>query len=64
MKVGDLVSLKMKKTQPPQDPQFAVVLVVDADGDGSVRSKVAWQHSPGRQTTLPASYFEVLSETR
>ena len=26
MKVGDLVSLKMKKTQPPQVPRVAIVL--------------------------------------
>jgi hypothetical protein len=62
MQVGDLVSLKMKKTQPPQEPQRAVVLDVFIDQDGFEKVAVGWMTSGhGRGQDLYAEIFEVIS---
>jgi hypothetical protein len=64
MKVGDLVSLKMKKTQPPQEPQRAIVLDVFIDQDGFEKIKVAWQNSVAIGNMANSRLFEVISESR
>jgi len=61
MKVGDLVSLKMKKTQPPQEPQRAVVLDVYIDQNGFEQMEIAWQHCAAIGI-MPPRLFEVISE--
>jgi hypothetical protein len=63
MQVGDLVSLKMKKTQPPQEPHFAIVLDKYIDQNGFEQVEVAWQHSPAIGK-MPPGLFEVISESR
>ena len=63
MKVGDLVTLKMKKTQPPQQPQRAIVLDSFIDQDGFAQLEVVWTNGH-KQSRLRAELFEVLSESR
>ena len=63
MKVGDLVSLKMKKTQPPQIPRRAVVLNTWRDHKGKLREvDVMW--TEGNVRRFRAGLFEVINESR
>ena len=65
MKVGDLVSLKMKKTQPPQEPQRAIVTDIYTDQDGFEKIEVAWMiPGAGLVRAFYAELFEVISESR
>ena len=63
MKVGDLVSLKMKKTQPPQEAHRAIVLDVYIDLNGLEQLEIAWQHCPAIGI-MPPRLFEVISASR
>lgn len=67
MKVGDLVTLKMKKTRPPQEPHRAIITDKYTDQDGFVRLLVAWMtpatSRPFRSILRP-EHFEVVSESR
>ena len=64
MKVGDLVSLKMKKTNPPQQPMIGVVIWVDRRKNPS-QIKVHWQkHGRAVYAMCPTKFHEVLSESR
>ena len=49
MKVGDLVSLKMKKTQPLQEARHAIVLDVYIDQNGFELAKIMWGRNRGDQ---------------
>ena len=73
MKIGDLVSLKMKKTQPPQVPRHGLVLnmwrnhkgmllEIDVMWTESSRSVVGAVDAPIRR--LRADLFEVVDECR
>lgn len=63
MKVGDLVSLKMKKTQPPQVPRHGVVLNLWRNHKGKlVEIEVMWEE--GNVKRFRPDLFEVLSESR
>ena len=65
MKIGDLVSLKMKKTQPPQEPQRAIITDFYIDQDGFEKVEVAWMiPGAGLIRDFYAEIFEVISETR
>ena len=65
MKVGDLVSLKMKKTQPAQEPQRAVVTDFYIDQDGFEKVEVAWMiPGGGLIRDFYPELFEVISESR
>jgi hypothetical protein len=64
MKVGDLVSLKMKKTQPPQVPRYAIVLNVWRNHKGSVLEvEVMWPECTGVGKRFRPDLFEVISGT-
>ena len=68
MKVGDLVTLKMKKTQPLQEPHRAIITDKYTDQDGFVRLEVVWMTPmtavmPYRSILRP-EHFEVISESR
>ena len=63
MKVGDLVTLKMKKTQPPQQPQRAIVTDKYIDQNGFLQLEVVWLNGH-KQLRLRAELFEVISESR
>ena len=65
MKVGDLVSLKMKNSQPPQIPRHAVVLNTWRNHKGKLLEiEVMWSdalvYCPTRR--IRADLFEVISE--
>lgn len=69
MKVGDLVSLIMKKTSPPQEAQLAVVIevsgnpFVDEKFFKPSQVKVLWQrHGTVSRWMCPTKFHEVLSE--
>ena len=70
MKVGDLVSLKMKKTSPPQEPMIGVVVEVTGNPFASIHHlpsqiKVHWQkHNHESPWMLPTKFHEVISESR
>lgn len=65
MKVGDLVSLKMKKTQPPQVPRHAIVLNVWRNHKGKLLEvEVMWPECTGISKRFRAGLFEVISESR
>lgn len=67
MKIGDLVSLKMKKTQPPQPPQHALVLNTWNIGFGMLAEiEVMWLESraAGVSKKYRAAAFEVISESK
>ena len=65
MKVGDLVSLKMKKTQPPQIPHHAVVLETWRNHKGQLLEIVVmWGEAHGQIRRFRADLFEVVSESR
>ena len=64
MKVGDLVSLRMKKTNPPQEPMIGVVIWVEPRKKPS-QIRVHWQkHNCDSRTMCPTKFHEVLSEGR
>ena len=68
MKVGDLVTLKMKKTRPAQEPHHAIITDKYIDQDGFVRLEVVWMTPmtavmPYRSILRP-EHFEVISESR
>jgi hypothetical protein len=61
MKVGDLVSLKMKKTQPPQVPRHAIVLNTWRNHKGkTLEVEVMWGEGTGISKRFRADLFEVL----
>ena len=63
MKVGDLVSLKMKNTQPPQVPRHAIVLNVWRNHKGNVLEvEVMWPECTGIGKRFRPGLFEVISE--
>jgi len=62
MKVGDLVTLKMKQTRPPQDPHRAIVIDMYTDQDGFEQVEIAWME--GAIGSMRAELFEVISESR
>ena len=64
MKIGDLVSLKMKKTQPPQEPHRAVVIDAYTDQDGFEQVEIAWLQAGCPIGVMPPRLFEVISESR
>ena len=63
MKVGDLVSLKMKKTQPPQEARYAIVLDVYTNQDGFEQAEIMWEGTGVIRSYRP-ELFEVISEAR
>jgi hypothetical protein len=66
MKVGDLVSLKMKKTQPPQVPRHGVVLNTWRNHKGkTIEVEIMWSGAGGIiSARFRQSLFEVISESR
>jgi hypothetical protein len=62
MKVGDLVSLKMKKSLPPQLSQHAIVTEIYKDVSGAEMVALWWIHGAQSTRDLHAESFEVLSE--
>jgi len=59
MKIGDLVSLKMKKTQPPQVPRHGVIVNTWKNHKGRmVNVDIMWE---GRITSHIPALFEVVS---
>jgi hypothetical protein len=63
MKVGDLVSLTMKKTQPPQEARHAIVLDMYIDQNGFELAKIMWEGTGVIRSYRP-ELFEVISEGR
>jgi hypothetical protein len=63
MKVGDLISLKMKKTQPPQVPRHGLVLRTWRNHKGKLQTiDLMW--AEGIIRSMRADLFEVLGESR
>jgi hypothetical protein len=63
VKVGDLVSLKMKKTQPPQVPRHGVVMKTWRNHlHRLVQIEVLWEE--GKISKLRPDLFEVINESR
>jgi hypothetical protein len=63
MKVGDLVSLKMKKTRPPQVPQHGVIVETWKNHCHKlVQIEVLWPE--GCISKLNPDLFEVINESR
>ena len=63
MKVGDLVSLKMKTTQPPQVPRHGVIVKTWKDHcNRLVQVEVLW--GEGNISPLRPDLFEVINEGR
>ncbi len=61
MKVGDLVSLKMRKTQPAQVPRIGIVINRWRNHKDVLHGiDVLW--GDGAVTTLRPDLFEVISE--
>ena len=61
MKVGDLVSLKMKKTQPPQIPRHGVVLETWRNHKGQLLEIVVmWGDEPHLSRRFRSDLFEVI----
>jgi len=61
MKVGDLVTLKMKKTQPPQVPRHAIVLKTWRNHKGKILEvEILWPESLSARGRFRADLFEVL----
>ena len=63
MKVGDLVSLKMKKTQPLQEARHAIVLDVYIDQNGFELAEIMWEGTGVIRSYRP-ELFEVFHEAR
>ena len=65
MKVGDMVTLKMKKTQPPQVPQHAIVLNTWRNHKGKILEvEVMWSECTVISKRFRADLFEVINENR
>ena len=65
MKVGDLVSLKMKKTQPYQIPRNTIVLNTWSNHKGKLQEiEIMWPRFDGIIAKIRADLFEVISEGR
>jgi len=65
MKVGDLVSLKMKKTQPPQVPRLALILNTWHSHKGTLLEvEVMWPNAAGVSKRFRPDLFEVISASR
>ena len=63
MKVGDLVSLKMKKTQPPQIPRHGVIVNTWRNHKNRLQQiEVLWEE--GKISKLRPDLFEVINENR
>jgi len=61
VKVGDLISLKMKKTQPPQVPRHALVLNTWRNHKGKLQTiDLMW--AEGIIGSMRADIFEVINE--
>jgi hypothetical protein len=64
MQVGDLVTLKMKKTQPPQLPRHGIVINTWRNHKGILLEiEVMWEGGQVGQT-FRADLFEVVNESR
>ena len=64
MKVGDLVSLKMKKTQPSQVPRHAIILNTWRNHKSKILEiEVMWGDGPISKR-FRADLFEVIDESR
>jgi hypothetical protein len=62
VKVGDLVTLKMKNTQPPQVPRHAVILNTWRNHKGKLLEiEVLWAEGPISKR-FRADLFEVINE--
>ena len=61
MKVSDLVSLKMRPAQPPQEARHAIVLDVYINQDGLELAEVMWERA-GMIRSYESARFEVISE--
>jgi|TARA_R110002110_G_scaffold75079_1_gene198542 hypothetical protein len=61
VKLGDLVSLTMKKTQPPQETRHAIVLDVYIDQNGHELAEIMWEGT-GLIRSYRPDLFEVISE--
>lgn len=64
MKVGDLVSLKMLPTKPPQSPQLALVLDVHYADDGNINGVTVQYFNGDISPKARPGLFEVISESR
>ena len=65
MKAGDLVTLKMKKTQPPQVPRHAIVLNTWRNHKGkTLEVEILWPESLSARGRFRADLFEVISENK
>ena len=65
MKAGDLVSLKMKKMQPPQVPQLALVLNTWRNHKGTLLEvEVMWSEGTGISKRFRPGLFEVINADR
>ena len=63
MKVGDLVSLKMKKTQPPQVPRHGVIVNTWKNHYHKlVQIEVLWEE--GKISKFRPDLFEVIDASR
>lgn len=63
MKVGDLVSLKMKKTQPPQIPRHGVIVNTWRNHKNRLQQiEILW--AEGNIAKLSPDLFEVINENR
>ena len=63
MKVGDLVALRMKNTQPPQIPRHGIVLSTWRNHKGKIiEVEIMWSEVAGVSARLRPSLFEVISE--
>ena len=67
MKVGDLVSLKMKKTQPSQIPRHGIIVETWTTGHTNVLTTidVMWgEDQDSKIGSYSPSLFEVINEGR
>jgi hypothetical protein len=63
MKIGDLVSLKMKKTQPPQIPRHGVIVNMWRNHKNRLQQiEILW--SEGNIAKFNSDLFEVINENR
>ena len=63
MKVGDLVSLKMKKTQPPQIPRHGIIVNTWTNHKRQLQGiEILW--AEGNIGTFSPNLFEVINEDR
>ena len=67
MRAGDLVSLKMKKTSPPQKPCVALVIGTRIhqsflEGENTATVRVMWEN--GAVGNVSGRLLEVINESR